>query len=131
MLNRKEKKVMEVIFSKCDKNGSCLVPLADIVEGTNFKLKLNFGFFKKQSLLSENDILEIIKDIALDNYFEFLQTEKKGEQMYLFTLKEKGVAFKRELVNERRVFYYRILLAAAGAVVAGLIATVFWLIRRG
>ncbi|MCL1901090.1 MAG: hypothetical protein FWG51_01695 [Firmicutes bacterium] len=120
---------MEVIFSKCDKDGACLVSFADIVEGTNSKLKLKFNFFKKQTLLSEEEVLEMIKNIALDNYFEFLPTEKKGEQMYLFTLKDKGVAFKRELVNERRVFYYRIYLAAAGAIVAGLIATIFSLIR--
>ena len=129
MLNRKEKKVMEVIFSTCDKKGACLVSLNDIVEKTNSKLKFKLNIFAKQSKLSQNEILEIINNIALDNYFEFLQTEKKGELMYLFTLKEKGIAFKRELVNERRVFYYRIYLAAAGAIVAGLIATIFGLIK--
>lgn len=129
MLNRKEKKVMEVIFSNCDKKGVCLISLKDVVEGANSKLKFKFDFFKKQAALTEDEVLEIINNIALDNYFELLPTEKKGEQMYLFTLKEKGIAFKRELVNERRVFYYRIFLSAAGAVVAGLIAIIFSLLK--
>jgi len=129
MLSRKEKKVMEVIFSHCDKKGACLMSLDNLAEEVNAKLKPKFNILKKEYELSLDQILELIKNIALDDYFEYLPTEKKGEQMYLFTLKEKGVAFERELVNERRALYRKIYLSVIGAIVAGIVGLLIGLLK--
>jgi len=78
----------------------------------------------KKDKYSGREILDIIKSIALDDYIEALPSEKKGELIYLFTLKTKGIAFKRELVTQKRALYYKLIFSALGALVTGLIAVI-------
>jgi len=84
---------------------------------------------KKDKYL-EREVLDIIKSIALDDYIEALPTEKKGELMYLFTLKTKGFAFKRELMMQKRALYYKLIFSGAGAIVTGIIAIIIRIIIK-
>lgn len=78
----------------------------------------------------EAEIIDIIKSLALDDYLEALPTEKKGELIYLFTLKAKGFAFKREIVTQKRALYNKLIISAAGALITGLIAIIIRLIIK-
>ena len=114
MLSQREKKIMSIIYDCCtSNNGKCLMSPWTIME----KLSKKDKFY-------EDEIIDIINRVSLDDYVEALPTEKKGELMYLFTLKTKGEAFKRELVMQRRALYNKLILSGVGALVAGVVAII-------
>ena len=120
MLSRREKKVMLIIYECCvNKKGTCLMSPLDILNNLS-----------KKDKYSEREVLNIIKSIDLDDYIEALPTEKKGELLYLFTLKTKGLAFKRELITQKRALYYKLILSGAGALVTGIIAIIIRVIIK-
>lgn len=120
MLSKREKKVMQIIYDCCiSRKGTCLIPLNDILKN-----------LPKKDDYSQKEVLGIIKSVSLDDYIEALPTEKKGELLYLFTLKTKGFAFKRELVTQKRALYYKLALSTAGALITGLVAIIIKLIVK-
>ena len=62
-----------------------------------------------------------MNELALDNYFELLSSERKGEKMYVISLRANGYAYKRYYVQMRRDFAVKLLWAVASAVVAFLV----------
>lgn len=120
MLNRREKKVMHIIYDcSINNKGTCLMSPFAIME----KLPVKDKFL-------EDEIIDIIKSLALDDYIEALPTEKKGELMYLFTLKAKGEAFKREIITQRRALYNKLWISAAGALITGLVAIIIRIVIK-
>lgn len=120
MLSRREKKIMQMIYDCCtSKKGTCLMSLPDILSSLPEKDKY-----------TEQEVLDTIKSIALDDYIEALPTEKKGVLMYLFTLKTKGFAFKRELITEKRALYYKLIISGVGALITGIIAIIIRIIVK-
>lgn len=112
MLNKKEVAVMRAIYDICKTNNDCaIVSDGRIISSTPEKYKL-----------TEADVDVILKQLEYDGYFECTKSDRKGETVNVITLKQKGKAFKRELVQRRRelvnTFFWRIVFAALGAVVA-------------
>ena len=112
MLNRKEIAVMRVIYDICSKNNDSGIISDDfIMESTPEKFKL-----------TSSKVDTILNQLEYDGYFECTKSERKGETVNVITLKQKGKAFKRELIQRRRKLindmFWRIVFAALGAVVA-------------
>ena len=112
MLNKKEVAVMRCIYNACKKhNDGAIVSDNFIVQSCPEKFKL-----------SESKVDVILKQLEYDGYFECIKSEKEGKTVNVITLKQKGKAFQRELVQRRRElinsFIWRIVFAALGAVVA-------------
>ncbi|MCH5156484.1 MAG: hypothetical protein J1G02_01240 [Clostridiales bacterium] len=112
MLNRKEIAVMRVIYDVCSKNNDSGIISDDfILESTPEKFKLTSA-----------KVDTILNQLEYDGYFECTKSERKGETVNVITLKQKGKAFKRELIQRRRKLindmFWRIVFAAMGAVVA-------------
>ena len=112
MLNKKEVAVMKAIYNACKRNNDCtIVTDARIISSTPEKYKL-----------TNNDVDIILKQVEYDGYFECTKSDRKGETVNVITLKQKGKAFERELVQRRRelvsTFFWRMVFAALGAVVA-------------
>ncbi|MCM1043828.1 MAG: hypothetical protein NC350_06485 [Corallococcus sp.] len=111
MLNKREVAVMKCVYDLSRKNdGSCIVSNKRILQSVPEKFKL-----------ADNDIDTILKQLEYDGYFECVKSDKRGEIVNVINLKEKGKAFKRELVQRRREigrsFAWRMAYAAVGAVV--------------
>lgn len=103
MLNKKEKAVMKAIYYKsAQKDGVCLLRPIDILNDISPKIELK-----------DSDLPGIIKDLELDDYYECVQSKKKGETVWCFTLHQKGIAFYREILNEKRWVYFKISFSIA------------------
>ncbi len=106
MLSRKEKVVMKsVYYEAIKKNGICLMRPIDVLSNITSKVEI-----------TSSEVGEIIKALELDDYFEMLETSKKGETVWCFTLHQKGNAFYREILSEKRLIYFKISLSVAVAI---------------
>lgn len=103
MLNKKEKAVMKAIYYKAtENNGSCLLRPIEIL--TYISSTVDIG---------SDELLPIIKELELDNYFELVESSRKTESIWCFTLHQKGHGFYREILNEKRLIYFKITLSVA------------------
>ncbi|MBQ8658817.1 MAG: hypothetical protein IJ506_06745 [Clostridia bacterium] len=110
MLNRRESEVMNAVYSLCAGKGICLVSPEEILAVIPKKLRP-----------SEERLEEILYELELDDYFELLSSDRKGEKMYVITLHAEGRAFRRYSVQMRRDFALKIGWAVASAVIAFLV----------
>lgn len=104
MLNKKEKVMMELIFSKANETGDCLLTPLEILKG--IPLDLDFR---------ENDIEETMKALKADLYFSYDHVYKNDELIYAIVLREKGLSFKRDQKHRRKKLIERLVLAVVVA----------------
>lgn len=107
MLNKRETEVMNVIFSLCHEKGVGLISPTEILD-----------MLPQKRRYTEETLEEILNELALDNYFELLSSERKGEKMYVISLHANGYAFKRGYVQMRRNALVKIVWAAVSAIIA-------------
>ena len=112
MLNKKEIAVMRAVYDVCSKNNDSGIISDDfIIQSTPEKYKFD-----------ATKIDAILNQLEYDGYFQCTKSDRNGETVNVITLKSKGKAFKRELIQRRRElinsFFWRIVFAALGAVVA-------------
>ena len=103
---------MQAIYKICSKNNDSAIITDDyILSMTPEKYKLTC-----------DGIDTIIKQLEYDGYFECTKSKKNGQLVNVINLKQKGKAFKREMVQRRRELFsailWRIIFAAIGAIVA-------------
>ena len=116
MLTRSENEVMRAVYSLCDGTDGCLVSPLDILSLLPVKRR-----YTREKL--EN----ILNDLQSDGYFDIINSERKGEKMYVINLKESGFAYKRESKKARKEIGFKILLGFVGAVAT----FIFGLILKG
>lgn len=112
MLNKKEVAVMRAVYDICKKkNDSGIITDEFIIQSAPEKFKLN---------VTQVDV--ILNQLEYDGYFECTKSDREGKTVNVITLKQKGKAFEREMVQRRRELInsmiMRIVFAALGAVVA-------------
>lgn len=112
MLNKKEVAVMRVVYDACKiNNDSCIITDERIIQSTPEKFKLQ---------AAQVDV--ILHQLEYDGYFECIKSDREGKTVNVITLKQKGKAFEREMVQRRRslinTMVMRVGMAALGAVVA-------------
>lgn len=110
MLNKKESEVMQAVFSLCGGEGRCLVAPADLLKSLPPKEKY-----------TEEKLEKILRALELDDYFEIISSDRKGEKMYVITLHANGFAFKRSSVQLRRDLIFKIACSILSAVLAFLV----------
>lgn len=104
MLSKNENEIMSAVYSLCDGTDGCLVSSLDILSILPAKKKF-----------SPETIDGILNDLKRDGYFDLITSERKGEKMYVISLKENGFAFKRTAKQRQRDVAFKILLAFIGA----------------
>ena len=119
MLNQKEVSVMRVIYDACQEhNGTCIIANSFVLQSVPEKYKLNNA-----------KLDSILKQLEYDGYFECTKSNKDGKMVNVINLKQKGLAFKRELVQRRRELVnttiWRVVFAALGAVVTLVVQKIF------
>lgn len=118
MLNKKEVAVMRCVYECCKKhNDSAIISDERIIESCPEKYKL-----------TEVKVDAILKQLEYDGYFECTKSDRNNETVNVISLKQKGKAFEREMVQRRRELInttiWRIVFAALGAVVALVVNTI-------
>ena len=113
MLTRKEYEIMGAVYSLCRDKGVCLISSAEIL-----------ALLSPRRKYTEEDLENTLNELALDNYFELLSSERKGEKMYVISLKTNGYAFKRSFAQMRRDAVLKIFWAVTSAVVAFLVGLI-------
>ena len=91
MLSKKEKIVMQYIYSHCQKKGSCLLSSSDISSAVAETIDLS---------LYEVD--EIISNLVLENYITAVNSDKNGRPVYCISLNSKGASFERDRKNQKK-----------------------------
>ncbi len=117
ILTKKEKALLLVIISLTEKNDEaiCLVKPLDLFKALPYDLDF------------ASDELEVLmKGLELDDYFEFISTDKKGEPVFCITMHQKGLSYARMERAWRKSIWNKVMITAAMAVVSG---TVVWIVR--
>ncbi|MBQ8319325.1 MAG: hypothetical protein IJX81_00420 [Clostridia bacterium] len=115
MLNRKENEVMKRVYELTRGGGVCLVTPAEILSALPPREKW-----------TEETLESVLSALQMDDYFDLLFTDRKGEKTYVITLRAAGQAYPREALQMRRGFAVKMLWAVASAVVAFLVG---WILK--
>ncbi len=107
MLNKRENEVMNAVYTLCHEKGVCLISPTELIDILPLRKKY-----------TEEGLEEVLHQLALDDYFDLLFSERKGEKMYVLSLRTKGQAYKRCSLQQKRDVAVKMLLAVASAVVA-------------
>ena len=113
MLNRRESQIMNVVYDLCHEKGVCLISPAELLD-----------LLPARGKYTEADLDTILNELSLDDYFELLSSERKGEKMYVISLRTNGYAFRRCYVQMKRNALVKILWAVASAVIAFLVGVI-------
>lgn len=103
---------MRVVYDACKRNNDgCIITDEKIIQSTPEKFKLT---------AAQVDV--ILHQLEYDGYFECTKSDRDGKTVNVVSLKQKGKAFEREMVQRRRELVnatvMRVVFAALGAVVA-------------
>lgn len=104
MLSKSESEIMNAVYCLCDGTEGCLVSPMDIIAVLPAKRRYD-----------PEKIEEILNNLMCDGYFDLINSERKGEKMYVINLKESGFAWKRTSKQRQRDVAFRIFLAFLGA----------------
>ena len=107
MLNKKESELMNAVYALSHEKGICLVSPSELLAMLPTR--------KKMTLERLEDLLQ---QLAFDQYFELLSSERKGEKMYVMSLRANGYSYKRCSLQQKRNVAMKMLLAILSAVVA-------------
>ena len=110
MLNKKESEVMNAVFSACEGDGLCLISPKELL-----------ALLPPRKKYTEEALDKILHELALDDYFQLLSTQKRGEKTYVISLHASGLAFRRNSSKQRRTAMSKIAWAIASAVIAFLV----------
>lgn len=104
---------MESLYTLCEETGSCLCSPWDLLRQ-----------FPADKRLSETQTEKILFDLQSDGYINLICSERKGERMYVITLRANGVGFMRERQQFRRDVVFKITFTVLGAVASFLVGLV-------
>ena len=111
MLNKRESEVMNAVYTVCHEEGICLISPSELL-----------SLLPARKQYTEEQLDKILSALALDDYFQLLSSERKGEKMYVISLHASGYAYKRCSLQQKRDSVLKIGWAVASAVIAFFIA---------
>ena len=115
MLNRREHVVMKRVYELAGSGGVCLVTPSEILSA-----------LPKRGKWTEEGLEKTLHDLKMDDYFDLLYTDRKGEKTYVITLHAAGHAFPRAALQIRRNLTLKLVWAVTSAVIAFLVG---WILK--
>ncbi|MBR2468255.1 MAG: hypothetical protein IKB42_04365 [Clostridia bacterium] len=94
MLNGKEKKVMQYLYTTCLGKRSSLIEPDDIL-----------NFLQPKYDINTNELDQLLNALVLENYIDLVNSDKNGKLVYCISLKTKGEGYERERKNAKRNLY--------------------------
>lgn len=108
---KKEKVLMDVIYaSASNKTGQCILSPVEILGKVPLDVEIR-----------EDDLEPLFYNLSLEGYFDYEKADFKGDAMYLFTLKDKGLSYDRDKRNKRRSLIIKIVSTIAFALLGVLV----------
>lgn len=107
MLNKNEKKVMNVLLHICKNSNVCLTSHEEIV-----------SYLKNKEYLTRKEVDDILEKLVLEGYIECTITDKKGKKIYCVTLLKKGEGFIREQKDNKKLIIRRIGITVVLAIIS-------------
>ena len=107
---------MNAVYTVCHEEGICLISPSELL-----------SLLPARKQYTEEQLDKILSALALDDYFQLLSSERKGEKMYVISLHASGYAYKRCSLQQKRDSVLKIGWAVASAVIAFLVG---WLLKR-
>ena len=104
---------MGAVYTLCEGKGICLISPTDLI-----------SLLPSRKKYTEEQVEKILGALALDDYFELLASERKGEKMYVISLPASGYAYKRCSLQQKRDVALKLGWAIASAVIAFLVGWV-------
>ena len=112
-LSKRENSVMGVIFQLSEGKERFLASPYELL--ALLPPRLNFD---------EDKLNRTLHSLELDGYFELIESERKGERVYVIIMHDLGLSFKRSDAVRRRRMYYKIavtLLCGALSALVGIL----------
>lgn len=113
MLTKNEDKIMGAIYAACAGKTSCLLSPDDILSMAGVRGAVSYGALDK-----------ILEALEYDDYFELILSDRRGEKVYCISLKEKGLSYRRQKVQQKRNLGYRLAVTVALALVSFLVGLI-------
>lgn len=104
MLSRYEHRVMNAVFALCDGENGCLVSPLDIM-----------SIMPTDKSNSTERVENALDALQMGGYVDVITSERRGERMYVISLKADGMEKIRSAKRRRRDIAYKIFLAFIGA----------------
>lgn len=69
----------------------------------------------------EEKLYRVLKSLELDGYFELIESDRKGERVYVVHMRETGLSFRRSDAVRKRKMYYKIAVTVLCGVLSALV----------
>lgn len=103
-MNRCENDVMRAVYCLCDGTDSCLVSPYDIL-----------NVLPRRREYTAEKVEGALLSLKAGDFIDLIFSNRKGEKMYVLSLKANGQAFKSRYAQKRKEFCNKILTAFVGA----------------
>ena len=109
-LSKRENAVMGAVFQLSEGKDRFLVAPYEIL--ALLPPRLNFD---------EEKLYRILHSLELDGYFELVESDRKGERVFVIIMHDKGLCFQRSDYQRRRKMYYKIAVTLLCGVLSALV----------
>ncbi len=109
-LNRRENEVMNAVYELSGGKERFLLSPCELGAALPSREKFD-----------EAAIGRLLRSLALDGYFDVIESERKGEPVYVIQMREAGLSYRRQNAQRKRSILFRFAIAALGAVVTFLV----------
>lgn len=116
-LTRRENEVMNAVFELSGGKERFLVSPGELA-----------AVLPSRGRYDEAALEKLLSSLALDGYFDFVETDRKGERTYVVHMREAGRDFRRQNAQRKRSVCFRWTVAALGAVITFLVGVLLRLI---
>ena len=113
IFNKKERLLMNAIYSSASASGQCLLTPLEILSLIPYKADFR-----------EEDIDKTLEALKVDGYFAYDKALRKDETVYCIVLKEKGLSYERDKRTAKRKIIQRVALTIAFALLGYLIKVI-------
>lgn len=103
-MNTYEKDVMSAVYCLCDGTDGCLISPLDIL-----------NLLPRHKRYTLEKVESTLLSLQKGDYLDLIFSERKGERMYVLSLKANGVAYKNRYTQKRKELTNKILTAFIGA----------------
>ena len=98
-LSKRENAVMGAVFRLSEGKERFLAAPYELLAMLSPRLKFD-----------EEKLCRALRSLELDGYFELIESERKGERVFVIIMHDAGRSFKRSDAVRRRRIYYKIAL---------------------
>lgn len=105
VLSKKEKLMMNAVYSLSKGTGAALASGVELLQLIPYKNDFR-----------EADIEPTLKALKIEGYFDYDTADRKGETIYCFVLKAKGLSYERDQKTAKRKLLIKLAIVVGSAI---------------